>query len=91
VILTTLYLAGAKNTDIFFACFVAVLVTWMSFTSVARELRGDALSMPETHIMMSSLIFHLVLILVLHLTLLLVLCLVSLIDLTMIHMVLIHE
>jgi hypothetical protein len=40
-----------------FACFVAVLVTWMSFASDARELRVGTLSMLETHIMMSSLIF----------------------------------
>jgi hypothetical protein len=47
--------------------------------------------MLETHIVMSSLIFHLVLTLVLHLTLLLVLCLVSLMDLTIAHMVLVHK
>jgi hypothetical protein len=47
--------------------------------------------MLETHIIMSSLIFYLVLTLVLHLALLLVLCLVSLIDLTIAHMVLVHE
>jgi hypothetical protein len=63
--------------------------------------------MLETHIVMSSLIFHLVLILmfrlaltlVLHLTLfhvlclalLLVLCLNSFMDLTIAHMVLVHE
>jgi hypothetical protein len=55
--------------------------------------------MLETHIMMSSLIFHLVLILmfrlaltvVLHLTLLLVSCLISLMDLTIAHMILVHE
>jgi hypothetical protein len=40
-----------------FAYFVAVLVTWMSFASDARELRVGTLSMLETHIMMSSLIF----------------------------------
>jgi hypothetical protein len=55
----------------------------MSFTSVARELRRDALIMLETHIVMSSLIFRLVLILVLRLT--------SLMDLTIAHMVLVHE
>jgi hypothetical protein len=32
-----------------FACFVAVMVTWMSFVSVAKELRRDALIMLETH------------------------------------------
>jgi hypothetical protein len=47
--------------------------------------------MLETHIMMSSLIFLLVLTLVLCLTLLLVLCLISLMDLTITHMVLVHE
>jgi hypothetical protein len=43
--------------------------------------------MLETHIVMSSLIFHLVL----HLALLLVLYLSSLMDLTIAHMVLVHE
>jgi hypothetical protein len=47
--------------------------------------------MLETHIVMSSLIFRLVLTLVLHLTLLLMLCLISLMDLTITHMVLIRE
>jgi hypothetical protein len=55
--------------------------------------------MLETHIVMSSLIFRLILILmlslaftlVLRLTLLLVLCLSSLMDLTNAHMVLVHE
>jgi hypothetical protein len=47
--------------------------------------------MLETHVMMSSLIFHLVLILVLSLTLLLVLCLSSLMDLTIALMVLVHK
>jgi hypothetical protein len=71
----------------------------MSFASDARELRRCALSMLETHIMMSSLISRLVLILVLRLvlilmlrlTLLLVLCVISLMDLTIAHMVLVHE
>jgi hypothetical protein len=57
------------------------------------------LSMLETHIIMSSLIFHLVLILifrlafthVLRLAVLLVLCLSLLMDLTIAHMVLVHE
>jgi hypothetical protein len=66
-----------------FACFVAVLVTWMSFTSVIRELRRDALIMLETHIVLSSLTFRLILILVLHLA--------SLMDLTIAHMILVHE
>jgi hypothetical protein len=81
------------------ACFVAELVSWMSFPSDVRELRGDVLSMLETHIMMSSLIFRLALILmfhlahtlVLHLTLFHVLCLISPMDLTITHMVLVHE
>jgi hypothetical protein len=60
-----------------FICFVTVLVTWMSFAFVARELRRCALTMLETHIMMTSLKLCLVLTLTLHLTLLLVLCLVS--------------
>jgi hypothetical protein len=84
-----------------------VLVTWMSFASGGRELRGGVLSMLETHIVMSSLMFRLILILmfrlaftlvllialshVLCLTLLLVLCLSSLTDPTITHMVLVHE
>jgi hypothetical protein len=47
--------------------------------------------MPETHIMMSFLIFHLALSLALCLALLLMLCLSSLMDLTIAHMVLVHE
>jgi hypothetical protein len=47
--------------------------------------------MLETHIVMSSMIFRLVLILVLHLALPLVLCLISLMDLTITHMVLVRE
>jgi hypothetical protein len=81
------------------ACFVPLLVTWMSFASGGRELRGAVLSMIETHIMMSSLIFRLILILMFHLTFTLmlllalfhVLCLTSLMDLTITHMVLVHE
>jgi hypothetical protein len=81
-----------------FACFVAVLVTWMSFASGVRESRRCTLIMLETHIVMSSLIFRLVLILVFHLiltfmirlTLLLVFCLSSLMDLTIAHIVLVH-
>jgi hypothetical protein len=79
--------------------FVIVLVTWMSFTFDGRELRGGVLSMLETHIVMSSLIlcivlilmFHLAFTLVLCLTLFYVLCLSSLMDLTIAHMVLVHE
>jgi hypothetical protein len=79
----------------------------MSFASGERELRGGVLSMLKTHIIMSSLIFRLVLILmfrlaftlvlrlalfyVLCLTVFLVLCLSSLMDLTITHMVLVHE
>jgi hypothetical protein len=74
-----------------FSCFVAVQVTWISFASSARELRGDALIMPETHIVISFLIFRLALSLTLCLTLLLVLYLSSLMDLTITHMVLVHE
>jgi hypothetical protein len=79
----------------------------MSFASGGRELRGGVLSMLETHIVMSSLMFHLSLILVfrlarthvLHLTFTLVLCLAlfhvlclsSIMDLTIAHMVLVYE
>jgi hypothetical protein len=71
----------------------------MSFASGGRELRGGVLSMLETHIVMSSLIFHLILILMFHLTFTLVLplalfhvlCLSSLMDLTTAHMVLVRE
>jgi hypothetical protein len=78
---------------------MTVLVTWMSFASGIRELRGVVLSMLEPHIVMSLLISRLVLILMLHLAftlvlrlaLLHVLFLSSLTDLTIAHMVLIHE
>jgi hypothetical protein len=70
---------------------VAVQITWMSFASDVRGLRGGALIMPETHIMMSFLIFRLAFSLALCLTLLLVLCLNLLMDLTIAHMVLVHE
>jgi hypothetical protein len=71
----------------------------MSFASDVRELREDLLSMLETHIMMSLLISHLILILmfrlaftlVLRLTLLHVFFLSSLMDLTIPHMVLVHK
>jgi hypothetical protein len=71
----------------------------MSFASDERVLRGGMLSMLETHIVMSSLISHLVLILmfrlaftlVVRLALLRVLFLSSLMDLTIAHMVLVHE
>jgi hypothetical protein len=82
-----------------FAYFVAMLIIWMRFTSSARELRRDVLIMLETHIIMSSLIFRLilillfclVLILVLCLTLLLILCPMSILDLTIAHIVLVYE
>jgi hypothetical protein len=63
----------------------------MSFAFDAGELRSVTLSMLETHIMMSSLIFCLVLTLMLHLAHLLMLCLISLMDLTIAHMILVHE
>jgi hypothetical protein len=66
-----------------FECFVAVLVTWMSFASIRRELRRGALIMLETHIVMSLLIFSLILILML--------CLASFMDLTISLMILVHE
>jgi hypothetical protein len=97
----------SRERKLLFACFVIVLVTWMSFASGRRELRGGVLSMLETHIVMSSLIFRLVLILMLRLAftlvlllalshvlclaLLLVLCLSLLMDLTIAHMILVHE
>jgi hypothetical protein len=59
----------------------------MSFVSNVRELTKDTLSMLETHIVMSSFIFRLMLCL----TLLHVLFLSSLMDLTIAHMVLVHE
>jgi hypothetical protein len=74
-----------------FACLVAVLITSMSFSSDARELRRCTLIMLETHIVMSFLIFHLALTLMFCLALLFVLCLVSLMDLTIAHMILVHE
>jgi hypothetical protein len=93
--------------EAFVCMFVAVLVTWMSFASGERELRGGMLGMLETHIVMSSLIFRLVLIptfrlaftLVLCLTLSHVLCLIlllvlhlnSLMDPTIAHMILVHD
>ncbi len=78
---------------------MVVLVTWMSFSFGARELRICTLSMLETHITMSSLIFCLSLTLIfriaftlgLRLALLHVLFLSSLIGLTIAHMVLVHE
>jgi hypothetical protein len=71
----------------------------MSFTSDVRELRVCVLSMLETHIVMSSLISRLILILMfrlvftlmLHITLLYVIFLSSLMDLTIAHLVLVHE
>jgi hypothetical protein len=69
--------------EFLFAYFVAMLVTWMSFASVARELRRGTLITPETHIVMNSLIFCLVLILVRRLA--------CFMDLTITHVVLLHE
>jgi hypothetical protein len=63
----------------------------VEFSSVVSELRKDVLSMLETHIVLSSSIFRLVLTLVLRLTHLLVLCLVSFMDLNIAHMVLVQE
>jgi hypothetical protein len=80
-----------KPRKLLFACFVAVLVTWTSFASDIRDLREGALSLLETHIVMSFLIFRLVLTLMLHLALLHALFLSSLMDLTIIHMVLVHK
>jgi hypothetical protein len=74
-----------------FACFVAVMVTCMSFAFGVRELRRSGLTTLETQIVMSSLIFRLALSLMLCLTLLLMLCLISLMDLTITHMILVHE
>jgi flagellar biosynthesis protein FlhB len=89
----------SRERKLLFACFVAVLVTWMSFASDARELRGGVLSMLETHIVMTSLISHLILTLIFHLAftlglrlvLLHMLFLSLLMDLTIAHMVLVHE
>jgi hypothetical protein len=85
----------SQQRKLFFACFVTVLITWMSFTSAIRGLRRGVLIMLETQIVMSSFIFRLVLILVfclaltlvLRLTLFLMLCLSSLVDLTIAHMI----
>jgi hypothetical protein len=71
----------------------------MSFASGERELGGGMLSMLETHIVMSSSISRLVLILVfclahtlvLHLIPFHVLCLSSHMDLTIAHIVWVHE
>jgi hypothetical protein len=63
----------------------------MSFASIIRGLRGDVLSMLETHIVMNYLSFCLVLTLVLCLALFPVFCLSSLMDQTIAHMVFVHE
>jgi hypothetical protein len=76
-----------------------MLITWMSFACGTRELRGGMLSMLEIHIMMSSLISRLILILMFRRAFTLILCLAllhglflsSLTDLTIAHMVLAHE
>jgi hypothetical protein len=89
----------SRERKLLFVYFLSVLVTWMSFASGVRELRGGVLIMLETHIVMSSLIFcHililvlcLILTLVLRLALLLALYPISLMYLTIAHMVLVHE
>jgi hypothetical protein len=97
----------SRERKLLFACFVAVLVTCMSFASGGRELRGGVLSMLETHIVMSffmfllslilvfrlarTLVFRLTLCHVLCLALLLVLCLSLLMDSTITHIVLVHK
>jgi hypothetical protein len=81
----------SRERKLLFASFVAVRVTWMSFASGARGLRGGALIVPKTHIVMSFLIICLTLSLTLCLTLRLVLFLSSLMDLTIAHLVLVHE
>jgi hypothetical protein len=63
----------------------------MNFASNVRDLRGGALSILETHIVMSSLIFYPILTIVLRLILLHALFLSSLMDLTIAHMILVHE
>jgi hypothetical protein len=63
----------------------------MSFPSGARGLRGGALIMLETHIVMSFLIYRLALSLTLCHTLLLMLYLSSLMDLIITYMVLVHK
>jgi hypothetical protein len=68
-----------------------MLITWMSFASDVRKLRGGMLSMLETHIVMSSLIFYLSFTLVLRLTLLHMFFLSSLMGLTIAHMFLVDE
>jgi hypothetical protein len=78
---------------------VVVQATLISFAFDVRELRKCALSMLETHIMISSLICCRVLILVfclartlvLHLALFHMICLISHMDLTIAYMVLVHE
>jgi hypothetical protein len=49
--------APSQERKLLFAYLVAVLVTWKSFASVARESRRGALIMLETHIVISLLIF----------------------------------
>jgi hypothetical protein len=77
--------------EVFICMFCGRAGHWMSFASGTRGFRGSALIMPETHIVMGFLIFHLTLSLTLCLTLLLMFCLSSLMDLTIAHMVLVHE
>jgi hypothetical protein len=77
--------------EAFVCMFLAMLVTWMRFGSGTRELRRGTLIILETHIMMSSLIFRLVLTLMLRLTVLLMLCVISFMDLIIAHIILIHK
>jgi hypothetical protein len=63
----------------------------MSFASDVTELRRVVMIMLETHTVMSSLIFCLILILVFRHDLILVLCLSFLMNPTIAHMVLVYE
>jgi ABC-type dipeptide/oligopeptide/nickel transport system permease subunit len=67
-----------------------MLVTWMSFASVARELRRGALTMLETHRDELSNFLPCSCSRALP-SLLLMLCLISLMNLTITHMVSFHE
>jgi hypothetical protein len=85
--------------EVFVSMFCGRASHLMSFASGVRELSVGVLSILETHIVLSLLIFclvlilvfHLACILVLHLTLLRMLFLSSLMDLTIAHMVWVHE
>jgi hypothetical protein len=73
----------SQEMKILFTYFMAVLVTWINFTSITRELRRDVLITPEINIVMSSLIFCLVLILMRHLA--------YFMYITIAHIILVHE